>query len=223
MHAGRLAAPAIDAARAARVPVIVDPVRLAPGRCEDYTRYRGATTMTPNRLEAELATGVKIATAEDAFLAARSLCRQCELDFGVVTLDRDGMALVMPDGASSDKAFPEAWPGKCFSTSPRAVYDITGAGDVVLAMIGIALACGLPPADALRLGNVAGGLEVEKIGVAIITRDEICQRLQSERHSGSAKIACRSINCSFEPASITGAANGLYSPMAASTCCTSAT
>lgn len=179
---------AIDAARAAGIPVIVDPVRLAPGRGEDYARYRGATTMTPNRLEAELATGVKIATAQDAYLAARKLCRQCQLDFGIVTLDRDGMALVMPDMTSSGETLPEAWPGECFATSPRAVYDITGAGDIVLAMIGIALACKLPPPVALRLGNIAGGLEVEKIGVAIVTRDEIRQRLQSERHSGSAKL-----------------------------------
>jgi len=174
---------AIDAARAARVPVIVDPVRLAPGRREDYARYRGATTMTPNRLEAELATGVRIVTAHDAYQAARSLCRDCALDFGVVTLDRDGMALVTPDATLSD-----GWRGECFPTSPRAVYDITGAGDIVLAMIGAALACGLSPADALRLGNVAGGLEVEKIGVAVVTRDEIRQRLQSERHAGSAKL-----------------------------------
>ncbi len=93
------------------------------------------------------------------------------------------MALVSPDAGS-----PEGWRDEHFPTSPRAVYDITGAGDIVLATIGVALACGVSPADAVRLGNVAGGLEVEKIGVAVVTRDEIRQRIQAERHAGSDKL-----------------------------------
>ena len=72
------------------------------------------------------------------------------------------MALVHPDGS-----------GEHFPTRPREVYDITGAGDMVLATIGLALACGVGIDDALRLANIAGGLEVEKVGVVPITRDEI--------------------------------------------------
>lgn len=154
----------IDTARAAGVPVLVDPIRSS-----DYSRYRGATTVTPNRSEAEMATGVAIASAADAFAAGRKLCRELDLDLAIVTLDRDGMALVYPDGR-----------GEVFPTRPRAVYDITGAGDMALAMIGVSLAGGVAPPDALRLANVAAGLEVEKIGVAVIPRAEIRAHLLEE-------------------------------------------
>lgn len=162
----------IDAASAAGVKMLVDPIR-----SHDYSRYRGATGMTPNRTEAGLATGIKIATVDDAFRAGQKLCRELELQLAIVTLDRDGMALVHADGRQA--AFP---------TRPRAVYDITGAGDMVLAMIGVALASGLDPADAVRLGNVAGGLEVEKIGVAVIPRAEIRARLLADRPASSEKL-----------------------------------
>ncbi|HUY33793.1 MAG TPA: D-glycero-beta-D-manno-heptose 1-phosphate adenylyltransferase [Pirellulales bacterium] len=164
----------IRAARAAGVPLLVDPIRAA-----DYSRYRGATSMTPNRLEAELATGVKIVTADDAVRAGQKLRRELALDMGIVTLDRDGMALVHPDGR-----------GEIFPTRPRAVYDITGAGDMALAMIGVALAAGVAPPLALQLANVAAGLEVEKVGVAVIPRAEIRERLleiQGERRKEKAE------------------------------------
>ena len=155
----------IDAGRAAGVPVIVDPIRGA-----DYSRYRGATSMTPNRLEAEMATGLKIVTTDDALAAAGRLRRELQLDLGIVTLDRDGMALIDADGK-----------GSIVATRPRAVYDVTGAGDMALAMIGVALAAGLPAVEAVRLANVAAGLEVEKVGVAVIPRAEIRQRLVEEQ------------------------------------------
>ncbi|HEX7447908.1 MAG TPA: D-glycero-beta-D-manno-heptose 1-phosphate adenylyltransferase [Pirellulales bacterium] len=155
----------IDACRAAGVPVIVDPIR-----GHDYSRYRGATTMTPNRLEAEMATGLKILSTDDALAAARMLRQQLQLALGIVTLDRDGMALIGADGG-----------GVVVPTRPRAVYDVTGAGDMALAMIGVALAARLSAVDALRLANIAAGLEVEKVGVAVIPRAEIRQRLVEEQ------------------------------------------
>ncbi|OYV86826.1 MAG: D-glycero-beta-D-manno-heptose 1-phosphate adenylyltransferase [Planctomycetia bacterium 21-64-5] len=167
----------IDAARRAGVPVLVDPVR-----GHDYSRYRGATAMTPNRLEAEMATGIRIETAADAFRAATRLRDDLQLDLGIVTLDRDGMALV--DGEGTARMFP---------TRPRAVYDITGAGDMALAMIGVALAAKTPPPQALQLANVAAGLEVEKVGVAVVPRAEIRQRLieqgRSAEHAASVRAS----------------------------------
>ncbi len=154
----------IDAARAADVPVLADPIR-----SHDYSRYFRATSMTPNRLEAGMAAGRTIECAEDAFAAGLALCRQLQLDYAVITLDRDGMALVYPDGAS-----------ELFSTRPRQVYDITGAGDMALAMIGLALAGGAVPPVALRLANVAAGMEVEQLGVVVIPREAIRQRLLEE-------------------------------------------
>jgi D-beta-D-heptose 7-phosphate kinase/D-beta-D-heptose 1-phosphate adenosyltransferase len=168
----RLLAGIVSAAKAAGVPVVVDPNRNA-----DFTNYRGVTAMTPNRTEAGAATGTKIETIDQAFAAGRILCDRLGLAMAIVTLDRDGMALVHADGRS-----------EIFPTYPRAVYDVTGAGDMVLAMIGACLADGLTPADAVRLGNIAGGLEVEKVGVAVIPRGEICDRLLAERTASLGKL-----------------------------------
>ncbi|MBI3462025.1 MAG: D-glycero-beta-D-manno-heptose 1-phosphate adenylyltransferase [Planctomycetes bacterium] len=164
----------ITAANASRVPVVVDPIRST-----DYSPYRGATTMTPNRLEAEMATGVRIARPEDAYAAGKKLCEQLDLQMAIVTLDSDGMALVERDGLAAH-----------FPTRKRDVYDITGAGDMVLAMIGVCLGAGVSTADALRLGNIAGGLEVEKVGVVVIPREEIRTEIMADR---SARLGHRGV------------------------------
>ena len=184
--------PLIDAARQAGVSVIVDPARGV-----DYQRYRGVTTMTPNRLEAELATGIKIVTPADAFRAGQQLRDSLAMEMAIVTLDRDGMALVSPEqnSATSRPSAESVDPrsllsdsGKLFPTEARAVYDITGAGDMVLAMIGVALAGGTTAAQAIELGNVAAGLEVAKVGVAIVERSEIRSVLISREASSVGKI-----------------------------------
>jgi len=173
----RLLRAVIDAARELNKPVIVDPIRGS-----DYSRYRGATTMTPNRSEATGATGIEIKTNDDALRAARKLCRELKLDFGIVTLDRDGMALVAPEGG-----------GEVYPTQARAVYDITGAGDMVLAMIGVCFALGVAPAEAVRLANVAGGLEVEKVGCTPVPRREIMARLAADRAAGTGKVVSQQV------------------------------
>src|SRR5205085_6420120 len=99
---------------------------------------------------------------DSAIAAAHTLRDTLNLDASVVTLDKDGMALIDTDGTA-----------QILPTRARQVYDITGAGDMVLSMLGLALAAGASYTDAVRLANVAGGLEVEKIGVATVTRDEI--------------------------------------------------
>lgn len=147
----------IDAAKAAEIPVLVD-----PGPKANYADYRGATAVTPNRLETKLATGLEVRSAEDAFVAGQQLVETLQLEHAFVTLDKDGIALALNDGST-----------ELFPTRKREVYDITGAGDMVLAMIGVGMADGLSPQDLCRLANVAGGLEVERIGVVAITRQEI--------------------------------------------------
>jgi D-beta-D-heptose 7-phosphate kinase/D-beta-D-heptose 1-phosphate adenosyltransferase len=122
--------------------------------------------MTPNRLEAGLATGRRLQTTTEALEAAAQLQEQLDLEAAIVTLDKDGMALKHRDGRH-----------KLFPTRPRQVYDITGAGDMVLSVLGMALAAGADYDAAIALANVAGGLEVEKIGVATVTRDEILRDL----------------------------------------------
>ncbi|MBC7815416.1 MAG: D-glycero-beta-D-manno-heptose 1-phosphate adenylyltransferase, partial [Planctomycetaceae bacterium] len=147
----------IDAANARGIPVLVD-----PGPKANYADYTGATAVTPNRLETKLATGREVGSADDAFVAGRQLVETLQLTNAFVTLDKDGIALALNDGSA-----------ELFPTRKREVYDITGAGDMVLAMIGVGMADGLSSQDLCRLANVAGGLEVERIGVVAITRQEI--------------------------------------------------
>ena len=126
-----------------------------PIRSSDYGRYRGVHCMTPNRLEAQLATGLTIARPEDAVQAGKKLVETLAMEAVLVTLDRDGMALVRADGRAD-----------LLATRPRQVYDITGAGDMVLSVIGLCLANGADYDEAAAaLGNIAYGLEVEKFGV----------------------------------------------------------
>lgn len=152
---------AVEAAKGRGVRVVADPIR---GR--GYGKYRGCSSMTPNRLEAALATGRSVETVEDALAAARQLRDELDLEAGIVTLDKDGMALAHRDGTEA-----------VYPTRPRQVYDITGAGDMVMSVLGLALAAGADYPSAIRLANVAGGLEVEKIGVATVTREEILNDL----------------------------------------------
>jgi D-beta-D-heptose 7-phosphate kinase/D-beta-D-heptose 1-phosphate adenosyltransferase len=162
----------IEAARAAGVKVLVDPIR-----SNDYSRYKGVHCMTPNRLEAQLATGLSIAREQDALRVGKQLVETLGMEAVLVTLDRDGMALVLDDGNAI-----------LVPTRPRQVYDITGAGDMVLAVVGLCLACGAGYEEAAALGNVAGGLEVEKFGVALLTREEILRDLIDHRCAEGSKI-----------------------------------
>lgn len=149
--------PLIDAARALGLPVVVDPA--AGG---DYQLYRGATGVTPNRSETFKATGVDVRSIDAAYRAGQILVERFGLDMAFVTLDRDGIVLARRDSE------PVHLP-----TRVREVYDVTGAGDMVLAMIGLGLAARIEPARLCRLANVAGGLEVEQVGVVRISRKEI--------------------------------------------------
>src|SRR5262249_46169834 len=151
----------IAMARACGVKTIADPIR-----GDDYRKYHGCSAITPNRLEAGLATGRTLKTTDEALVAAGELRERLDLEAAIVTLDRDGMALAHSDGRRA-----------VLPTRPRQVYDITGAGDMVMAVLGMALAAGADYEPAIRLANVAGGLEVEKIGVATVTREEILRDL----------------------------------------------
>jgi D-beta-D-heptose 7-phosphate kinase/D-beta-D-heptose 1-phosphate adenosyltransferase len=156
-----LFAATLQAARACGVRVVADPIRGS-----DYRKYHGLSAITPNRLEAGLATGRTLGSVAEALDAAAELRERLDLEAAIVTLDRDGMALAHADGRR-----------RHFPTRPRQVYDITGAGDMVMAVLGMALAAGAEYEPAIRLANVAGGLEVEKIGVATVTREEILRDL----------------------------------------------
>jgi D-beta-D-heptose 7-phosphate kinase / D-beta-D-heptose 1-phosphate adenosyltransferase len=170
-------------ARQHGIRVLVDPIRGG-----DYGKYRGCSAMTPNRLEASLAAGCTVQTCEQAVSAAALLREALDMEAAIVTLDKDGMALAHRDGRR-----------QVFPTRPRHVYDITGAGDMVLSVLGMALAAGADYEPAIRLANVAGGLEVEKIGVATVTRDEILRDLLRIGAVGNQKILeCEPLCCEID-------------------------
>lgn len=155
-----LCAKVIEMARRAGKPVMVDPARLA-----SYAKYRGATAITPNRTEAEVATAMKTGTdgsaAHNAELGRR-LMEQLDLEACVLTLDKQG-ALLLQRGEE-----PLAVP-----TAARQVYDVTGAGDMFLAGLAAARANGCTWADSVRFANAAAGLEVEIFGVEPIPLERV--------------------------------------------------
>ncbi len=162
----------IAACRSLDVRVLADPIR-----SPNYSKYHWVHCMTPNRLEAQLATGMTIARPEDALEVGKRLVETLAMEAVLVTLDRDGMALVRADGRA-----------EIVPTRPRQVYDITGAGDMVLSVVGLCLASGADYEEAAALGNVAGGLEVEKIGVALLSRDEIIADLIDHHRAEGGKL-----------------------------------
>lgn len=150
----------IEAARRFNVPVFVDPARTT-----DYSKYRGATAVTPNRTEAEVATGLMTdrdgSGAHNAALA-RALAAATDAEAVVLTLDRHG-ALLLERGQD-----PLAVP-----TIAREVYDVTGAGDMFLSGLAAARANALSWPDAVALANAAAGLEVEVFGVVPIPIERV--------------------------------------------------
>lgn len=163
----------IAAARKLGKPVLVDP---APTR--DYSKYHGATAITPNRTEAAQATGIE-AGADWLRLndMASRLVTELELDAAVLTLDKQG-ALLLERGGQ-----PKHLPARA-----RAVYDVTGAGDMVLAMLAAALSNGADWTTAVALTNVAAGLEVERFGVVPIELGEVLLALLRQNHEQLGKL-----------------------------------
>jgi D-beta-D-heptose 7-phosphate kinase/D-beta-D-heptose 1-phosphate adenosyltransferase len=168
----RLLQELIPAARSEGVQTIVD-----PGRDVNYGLYSGACCITPNRAEAAAALGRRIATPEEGLESARRLVATRGFDAVAVTLDRDGIAWAEAGGAA-----------RVFPVRARQVYDITGAGDAVLATLGFAVALGADWPTAIQLANLAGGLEVERLGVAPISRSELLAELDRSGVVDSSKI-----------------------------------
>jgi D-beta-D-heptose 7-phosphate kinase/D-beta-D-heptose 1-phosphate adenosyltransferase len=163
----------IGAAAAKGIRSVADPIRGS-----DYRKYHGCSAITPNRLEAGLATGRTLATRAEVIDAATHLQEELDLEAAIITLDKDGMAMKHRDGRM-----------QFFPTRPRQVYDITGAGDMVMSVLGMALAAGADYDHAIPLANIAGGLEVEKVGVVTVTRDEMLRDLLQSSSPSAATAA----------------------------------
>ncbi len=156
----------IQIARRMGVPILVDPAAIP-----DYSKYRHSTAITPNRTETERATGLSCDEPASYPIAAERLLHDLDLEAAILTLDKEGAFLATRDGTRQ-------W----LQTRQRTVYDVTGAGDMVLSMLAVARAAGATWPDAVALANVAGGLEVERFGSIPITPAEIVDELLSEAH-----------------------------------------
>jgi D-beta-D-heptose 7-phosphate kinase/D-beta-D-heptose 1-phosphate adenosyltransferase len=154
-----LASEIIGQARAAGATVVVDP------KSADYGVYRGASVLKPNRRELAAASGRVLGSEDEIAAAARALMAAHDIGAMLVTCGKDGMVLVE---AAAVRRLPAA---------AREVYDVSGAGDTVVAVLGAALAAGASLAEAAELANEAAGIVVGKVGTAVVPAHELSQAL----------------------------------------------
>jgi rfaE bifunctional protein kinase chain/domain len=150
----------IERARAAGQPVLVDP------KGDDYSKYRGATVVTPNRAELREVIG---RWRDEADLAARVEALRARLDLEAILLTRseEGMSLFTARGVVHEPA------------KAREVFDVSGAGDTVIATLSAVMAVGRPLIEAMRIANLAAGIVVGKLGTAVVTPDELNSALDA--------------------------------------------
>jgi D-beta-D-heptose 7-phosphate kinase/D-beta-D-heptose 1-phosphate adenosyltransferase len=153
------------------IPIIIDP------KGNDYSKYRGATIITPNRKEAEAASRIHITDDQSLNTAASTLLSSGEYQALLVTRSAEGMSLYLRDGSITH-----------IPTVAREVYDVTGAGDTVMATLGLGLACGLGFAESARIANVAAGIAVGKVGTSTVSPAEITGSISHEHMDSDVKI-----------------------------------
>ncbi len=178
----------ISAARKRGIPVLVDP------KSPDYSRYRGATTICPNLTELAAATRLSAGDLEPLLAAAEAMVSDLDIEFFTATMSEKGIAVLRPGNRFVAPA------------QARQVFDVSGAGDTVIAVLALCLASGLQPETAVQLANVAAGIVVGKVGTVpvekhellaalgpqialhaedqVLTRDELVQRIQLWKANG---------------------------------------
>lgn len=146
-----------------KVPLIIDP------KGKDYRKYKNATIITPNKKEAEIASGILINDSESLKKAGIKLLEELNLEALLITLGKDGMAFF------TQKDF--------FSIPAKAkeVYDVSGAGDTVIATLTAGIVAGLDWKDAVELSNIAAGIVVGKLGTQPVTKEELLNELDLDR------------------------------------------
>ncbi|MBV8778255.1 MAG: D-glycero-beta-D-manno-heptose-7-phosphate kinase [Alphaproteobacteria bacterium] len=162
---------AIDAARRRRTPLFVDP------KSADFRDYRGAACITPNQAELALAAKMATQTDDEVVTAAMRVMREAKADAILATRSDKGMVLVEASGAVHFEAARE-----------QEVFDVSGAGDTVVAVLALAHACGEPLPGAMRLANIAAGIVVGKLGTAVVELDELMLALARERRAHDSKL-----------------------------------
>ncbi len=152
----------IRSARTRKIPVLVDPKQ------RDLTRYAGATTICPNLIELCAATGLPAGPLDELLSAGQRLVEDLGLEYLTATLSEKGIALLRPSSR---------WIAPAVA---RQVFDVSGAGDTVIATLGLALAAGLDVESAVQLANVAAGVVVGKVGTVPVTREELLMSLMPQ-------------------------------------------
>ncbi|MFK5938195.1 MAG: D-glycero-beta-D-manno-heptose-7-phosphate kinase [Sulfurimonas sp.] len=164
----------IKLAKKSDVKVLVDP------KGSDFSKYKGAYLLTPNKKEAVIATGINIKDESSLKEALLKLKSECDLGISLITLSEDGIA-------TYDKEL------EIFPTVAKEVFDVTGAGDTVIASIAFALSVGLSMGDTAAFSNLAAGVVVGKIGSATVTMDEI-EEYEASLHKSTSDAHIKSFS-----------------------------
>lgn len=164
----------IKTANAHNIPVIVDP------KGQDFKKYKGATAVTPNKKELSEATrGMPVATDEDVITAANTIIKECGIESVVATRSADGMSVI------SRNAEPIH-----YQSAQIEVYDVSGAGDTVIATIAAAMGAGADLPEAVNLANMAGSIVVTKVGTAPIRAEELKAGLDGDQSQSRVARVC---------------------------------
>jgi D-beta-D-heptose 7-phosphate kinase/D-beta-D-heptose 1-phosphate adenosyltransferase len=167
-----LVAAIVTAGNKSGLPLIVD-----PARDRNFRMYEGCTVLKPNRVEAEAASGISIKDETSLTVAARKLLRKARARHVVITQGGEGMTVF---GKRTEPVH--------VAGLRRPVYDVTGAGDTVLSLLGYILGGGGSIEEAARIANVAASIVVGKVGAAQVTKAEIVRELLDSQHMASHKV-----------------------------------
>ena len=157
---GKLLQDSLFAEVANKLPVIIDPKPI------NKQFYKGASLITPNRKEAEELSGIRISSVEEAVRAGANIIEQLGVEIALVTLGEKGMVLV-----ESENQFTH------IETEAREVFDVSGAGDTVVSVMGLSLAAGVNATDAAKLANAAAGIVVAEVGTVAIEASKLAKQV----------------------------------------------
>jgi D-beta-D-heptose 7-phosphate kinase/D-beta-D-heptose 1-phosphate adenosyltransferase len=167
----RIIATVIARARERGIPVFVDP------KTDDFGRYKGATCITPNLQELAIASKMPVDSEEAVEAAARRVLADANATAILATRSERGMMLIEADG-----------PSHSVPARAREVFDVSGAGDTVIAAMALAHASGLSLSQSMHIANAAAGVVVSKLGTATVTVNEVLHELENEDDSASDKL-----------------------------------
>lgn len=163
----------ITAANAHNIPVLVDP------KGKDYSKYHGATALTPNKREAADACGVDIQDTATLLEASNKLRSSLALDFLAVTRGEEGITVIDDHGSAH------------YPATAKQVFDVSGAGDTVIATVAAGMMHGLNYHQAFQLANIAAGIVVGKVGTVPVDKEELMHTLASQTTQHQADKICQ--------------------------------